>query len=301
MNKKIYIFWHIYNNNSTKCVKIIERQFSKIKESGLLQYCNKIFIGYVSEFPFPCKNILNNNKIKIIKNVNVGYEGVTTTLLKSFCEKLDDNCFILYIHNRGATREESSITDDWTLTMEYFCIINWKKAIVQLKNKYTSGCEMWSHKSRINPNSYIYHYAGNFWWAKSEYIKMLKYPSFENRFVESEDWILQLADHKIPKEKFGVLHYTSRKKYVRGGVNIYKDRYPLKYYKLGNETPDIPIDLSKFHGEHYNKNNSILELIYYHAIHITCKKCLKNWIFSIVVFYLTIKFLLFIKNFFMIF
>lgn len=114
MNKKIYIFWHIYNNNSIKCVKIIERQFSKIKESGLLQYCNKIFIGYVSEFPFPCKNILNNNKIEIIKNVNVGYEGVTTTLLKSFCEKLDDNYFILYIHNRGATREESSITDDWT-------------------------------------------------------------------------------------------------------------------------------------------------------------------------------------------
>ena len=98
------------------------------------------------------------------------------------------------------------------------------------------------------------HFSGNFWWSRCSYIKLLQYPNFANRYTESEDWILQLADHSISKENFGILHRTSKNRYERGMVNGYIDRYPFIYYKSGNETSDIEMDKNLFHGENCNCN-----------------------------------------------
>ena len=248
----IYIFWHIYidKNNVERGISIIQRQFTKIKESGLLDRCEAIYIGYVSSISFPCDNIINNPKVKIIVHKTSGYEGVTSNALKAFCDSDSTNSLIMYIHNRGMSHSENSPSEDWTLMMEYFIIENWKKSIDILKDKYTCGCELWSHTDRINPSDFIFHYSGNFWWSRSEYIRLLEYPKFNNRFVESEDWILQLADHGISKYHFGIVHRTSRERYERGMVDSYKDRYPFIYYKSVNETPDIEIDINTFHGEY---------------------------------------------------
>lgn len=250
--KEVYIFWHIYINSKhlERCINIITRQYEKIKNSGLLQRCTYIYIGYVSTIPFPIDEILNNKKIKILVQCQKGFEGVTTTILKKFCDENSHNFDLLYIHNRGSTRISNSPSEDWTIMMEYFCIENWKKAVNMLKEKLTAGCEMWAHRSRIRKRQKDYHYSGNFWWARSDYIRLLKYPTFENRYEESEDWILQLANKGIDKIQFGILHRTSLKRYERGMVDSYRDRYPLKYYKNADETPDIEINKKLFHGEH---------------------------------------------------
>ena len=132
--------------------------------------------------------------------------------------------------------------------MEYFVIERWEHSIRVLKDKYTCGCELWAHTSRVNPKDFIYHYSGNFWWSRSEYIKKINPPAFGNRYLESEDWILQLCEHGIPKEHFGILHRTY-KPYTRGIVHSYIDRYPFSYYASGNETPDVILDKTLFHGE----------------------------------------------------
>ena len=83
----IFIFWHIYidENRLERGVSIIQRQYNKIKESGLLDRCEAIHIGYVSSITFPCENIINDPKVKIIIHKTSGYEGVTTNVLKAFC------------------------------------------------------------------------------------------------------------------------------------------------------------------------------------------------------------------------
>jgi hypothetical protein len=251
----IYIFWHIYMDSSkvARGIDIVQRQFTKIKESGLLERCTAIYIGYVSEFDFPCTDILNHPKVKIVVRQNTGYEGVTTTFLKRFCDNEKNESLILYIHNRGITHSPYSRaywpSNDWTLMMEYFVIELWNKSIQLLTNKYTCGCELWSHEHRIRPNDFIFHYSGNFWWSRSSYIKLLGYPDFFNRCTEGEDWILELADHGIPKEHFGILHRTSKNRYERGIIHSYIDRYTFEFYKSGNETPDVELDLNYFHGE----------------------------------------------------
>ena len=250
----LYIFWHIFmdEKGQDRCKHIIQRQFDKIKKSGLLDRCEAIYIGYVSTLAFPCETILNHKKVKIIIKKDRGNEGVTTSALKQFCDTQPNNSLLLYIHNRGMSQSADSPSEDWTLMMEYFVIEHWKKSIQLLADKYTCGCELWSHTHRINPNDFIFHYSGNFCWTRSDYIKLLPYPTFENRYIEAEDWILQLAGHGIPKEHFGVLHRTSMAIYERGMVASYTDRYPPIYYASGNETPDIEIDRNRFHGEGCN-------------------------------------------------
>lgn len=207
-----------------------------------------MYIGYVSNINFPCENILNHSKVKFIIKANKGYEGVTTSAMKKYCHDTKSNSLIMYIHNRGVSHNPDTPSEDWTLMMEYFVIENWKKSINLLTDKYTCGCELTSHQHRLNPKDFIFHYSGNFWWSRSEYIKLLPYPLFNNRFMESEDWILQLADKGINKEHFGILHRTSRERYKTGIVESYIDRYPFKYYSNGKETPDIELDITKFHG-----------------------------------------------------
>lgn len=250
----IIVFWHIYidENRLFRATNIIQRQFEKIKSSGLLDRCESVCIGYVSKIDFPFKNIIDHPKVKIIVKEDFGNEGVTTTSLKKFCDNEEKESLIMYIHNRGMTHDENSPSDYWTFMMEYFVIERWQNSIKHLENKYTCGCELWDHEHRINPDDFIFHYSGNFWWSRSSYIKLLQYPSFFNRNTESEDWILELAGHGIAKENFGILHRTSENRYEMGMVHSYIDRYEFEYYKSGNETPDIEIDKNLFHGKNCN-------------------------------------------------
>jgi len=252
LDEEFYIFWHIFVNPGKleRCKDIINRQYDKIESSGLLERCAAIHIGYVSTVPFPLPHILRNNKIKILVHKERGFEGVTTTALKTFCDERADRDFaLLYIHNRGATRIPDTPSEDWTLMMEYFCIENWQKGLSALDNSLAAGCEMCAHDSRVKEGDFTYHYSGNFWWARSNYIRLLGYPTFESRFMESEDWILQLAGKGISRDRFGVLHRTAEKRYAVGMVHSYLDRYPIEYYRKANETPDRELAKSSFHGE----------------------------------------------------
>jgi len=250
----IYIYWHIFidSKGHLKAINIIQRQFKKINDSGLLDRCNAIYIGYVSEIDFPCENIISHPKVKIVIREKSGDEGVTSTSLKKFCNAEEKESLILYIHNRGMRHNEDCPAWKWTYMMEYFVIEKWRNSISLLEDKYTCGCELFSHNLRNligqqvpkeNKNDYIFHYAGNFWWSRSSYIKLLPYPNLANRFSVCEDWILQLAEHMIPKENFGILHRTSKNRYEKGLINSYKHNYDFIYYASGKETPDLEINL----------------------------------------------------------
>jgi hypothetical protein len=173
-NKSVYIFWHIYicKEKYERGKSIINRQYEKMKESGLIERSEAVYICYVSDIEFPCLNIINDPKVKIIVTEKSGYEGVTSINLIKFCEEKREENLILYIHNRGISHSENSPSEDWTLMMEYFLIENWRKSIKQLEDKYTAGCEMFSHIDRINSNEIVFHYSGNFWWSRSSYIKL---------------------------------------------------------------------------------------------------------------------------------
>lgn len=246
----VHVFWHIciHQEKLARGIHIIQRQFDKMVRSQLLERVERVNVVFVGNIPFPCPEMLRHPKVSIIATIRHGYEGVTSHCLKRTCDTQDHETLVLYLHNRGMSHPQDSPSEDWTLMMEYFVVERWRHSIQLLRDKYACGCELWAHTSRVNPKDFIYHYSGNFWWSRSTYVRQINPPVFGNRYLESEDWILQLADHGIPKEHFGILHRTNAP-FKRGVVHSYLDRYPFSCYASGNETPDVELDRTVFHGE----------------------------------------------------
>ena len=64
----LIIVWHIFIDEKgyIRGKNIIQRQFLKIKNSGLLDRCESINIGFVSTLDFPCETIKNHPKVKFV-------------------------------------------------------------------------------------------------------------------------------------------------------------------------------------------------------------------------------------------
>lgn len=133
-----------------------------IFKSGLIDQVEKINIGIVGD-----KEVIlpKNDKINILyKNNNLKeYEFLTLQLLRDFCKKNDDYN-VLYLHTKGANSDSKPI-NDWRQYMMYFLVEKYEKCFEVLENNDTCGVDL-----RNNPTL---HYSGNFWWAKSNYIKTL--------------------------------------------------------------------------------------------------------------------------------
>ena len=98
----------------------------KPKKTGFYNKLDKIYIGalgdYEKLFNHPSYN--DNNKIEICyfsKDI-AEMEFPTLTLIKDFCDSLEKNNEILYIHTKGVRNPNSQYIEDWRKYMEYFLI-----------------------------------------------------------------------------------------------------------------------------------------------------------------------------------
>lgn len=145
--------------------------------------------------------------------------------LKNICDSSTEEFYVLYIHHKGVTKTWSRSVSDWRDMLNYFNISNWKICIDKLYDGFDTVGVNWN-------GDYKYpHYAGNFWWAKSSYIKKLPklvLPSinqyrtqlevdYEYHKQDAEFW-LGMA---IPKAS--CLHHSN--------INHYEDRYNSYMYR----------------------------------------------------------------------
>jgi hypothetical protein len=210
-SNKIGIFYHIYQVNNWK--EIYKEQMSLIINSGLYDKTEFINIGINGNM------ILQNNDNKIICNINPNpekEESDTLKRLKDFAEKNDDYK-ILYIHTKGVTINSDPV-NDWRKYMNYYNIERWKYMLTLLDNYDTVGC---NYKEESNYGPYP-HFSGNFWWARSEYIKKL-----DNKFLDSnfrfdrEFWIGTGKGNMFEIANSNVNHYTERytkERYYNGSI-----------------------------------------------------------------------------------
>jgi hypothetical protein len=229
----IYIFYHICCIDNWK--EIYTEQMNTIKESGLYDKVEYIFVGILGNFE---KEYFNDPKIKILytdKRTEL-YEIQTINFIKNFT--LDQNLFknqeayILYIHTKGVRNAgNKDCVTSWRKMMEYFLIEKYENCIQFLDEYDTLGCNIVNQecfdieKVRVN-KSHSLHYSGNFWWSKKSYIQKL--PNLEidlspdsiNTRYRAENWILS----QYPNAKVGVLFQDNT------NFHPYFD-YIFNYYK----------------------------------------------------------------------
>jgi len=104
---------------------------------------------------------------------------------------------IMYCHLKGVSRPFCLYRRDWRREMCNFCIIDWETRLLHLKVRYTSGPRI-TNSGAGDGSDYVpayKHYSGNFWWARSDYLKKLPPPEqffevYKNRFT-AETWVGQ--------------------------------------------------------------------------------------------------------------
>jgi hypothetical protein len=196
----VAIFYHIYQINNWE--EIYQEQMSLIVGSKLYDVADFISIG------------INGNKIlkyedtKIKCNINYNLEkeeSDTLKRLKNFAES-NDNYKILYIHTKGVTIDSDPV-NDWRKYMNYCNIEKWRETLTLLDSYDAVGCN-YMERSSYGPYP---HFSGNFWWAKSEYIKTLDHSFLESDFrFDREFWIGTGKGKMFEVANSGINHYTER-------------------------------------------------------------------------------------------
>jgi predicted O-methyltransferase YrrM len=230
-NQKILVFSHNYLIGDWKT--IVKEQVDMLIEHELydrsdhIYYCvfskeNEEYYNFIDIIK--CRDYLN--KINIVRHKENAHELYTLRLLKKISSQYN-NSYVLYYHTKGLTsienhRDENIYEDvmyenvmSWRKCLEYFNIERWKHCIKTLKDNHISGALYIT-----NGQYYKNYFAGNFWWARTDYIKQLKDIStdVDNR-MSNELWI-------------GTNPHRWYSFYSKGWESVYKTYFdPLDYKK----------------------------------------------------------------------
>lgn len=193
--KPLNIFYHFLCIND--CLERFKKTFNKIKSSGLLEECENIHISIngIENLDFYEKELSIHDKIKTYKfNQNFHGEMNTLNLLWDFSQNNDS--YLMYLYGKGITHVNKNdpnfnieAIESWKDYMEYFNIIRYKDCLEKLKEYDTCGVDYseWGQGG--------WHYAGNFWWADSEYIRRLPKMNVKTRYrktvTDDERWFCE--------------------------------------------------------------------------------------------------------------
>lgn len=164
----------------------------------------KIFIVNIGDNLENDMLMFNNEKIQIINYSNniALFETPTLNLIHTFCENMDENCEILYLHTKGITCQDNENVMDWIDMMKYFVIDQHDNCSKLLKSHDSVGCNYSAQPYK--------HFSGNFWWANSNYIKQKLTKIYSDKKHINEWWICSGNDvNSFNLHNSGINHYNT--------------------------------------------------------------------------------------------
>lgn len=200
------------------CIERFAATYNKIKNSGLLDLCNNIHVVMVGEqHTYYASQLMNLEKVRPhFKENNTG-EMDSIDLIHKFCQSNSEGK-ILYLHSKGATRQNNPNVKAWVDYMEYFLIEKYQNCLNELETHDVVGVDYLTTPMK--------HFSGNFWWANSNYIKRRK------NFTES---LNNSKEIKHPRWycEFWVLdnEEVNVKSLHQSNTDLYVNEYKETYYK----------------------------------------------------------------------
>jgi hypothetical protein len=167
----IHIYYHIYVIDGIEL--IIDEQLSLIEKHFDFPYT--LNVGIAIALPnFENENISTSKILEKFTKSNYkirdvrarGNEFTTLDLIEKDKEKFGDSDYILYIHTKGASRQ-NEVTykniESWRHIMNYF-------NIEKVKNVFKIF-----EKTEFNTYGVLFNdfYMGNFWWMRGDYAKTI--------------------------------------------------------------------------------------------------------------------------------
>lgn len=206
----VHVYYHIYAIDGVE--SIIDEQINLIKAHFDFPYILNVGISIAKE------NQSISHILKMVDNIRdiraMGNEFTTLELIEKDKEKFGDSDYILYIHTKGASKQDSENVTSWRHLMNYFNIEKVKNIFkIFEKTGYNTYGVLLGTAGKWKL------YSGNFWWAKSSYLKTIKMDGVrKNRFNAEVDYIQNGVDWKP---------YSS---YNREGENHYSILFKREEY-----------------------------------------------------------------------
>ena len=174
-------FYHVYADGDwlTPATEHIE----ELAMSGLLDNLDDLFLGIVGSRE-------NRRKVKralrhqVVVEADEGWEQVTLNAVHDFAQI--DSGAIFYAHTKGAW-SNSELARQWRVSMTYDTVTRWQECVKALTMVEAAG-PYWLKSWEPEHVDHDFFFAGNFWWARSDYIRTLSPVSVSNRY-QAEGWI----------------------------------------------------------------------------------------------------------------
>jgi hypothetical protein len=115
------------------------------------------------------------------------FEIPTVEMLSEWCQHNDG--YVLYFHTKGVSDQHSPFKEDWRWLMHQFVIERWQKNAEFLRDGHDAVGVNWQHNP---PNS---HFPGNFWMARTTFIRTLK------PFLEYDRQLPYIANDRTDQQR----------------------------------------------------------------------------------------------------
>ncbi len=233
----VYGIYHIFCDAQWE--EMVREQMSRLCQSGLLDASQKLYISCIAK---------SEDDIQLLKTIllsfvpdqtdKIEFVSLTTDPTRYEFPALDymyeksqrEDFLFYYFHTKGITYQSLSADDQeyvgfvkkivaWRRMMEYFLMNKWQVAVNTLQGGYDT------YGSYLFPPFKNKMYAGNFWWARSDYFRTLEALSedtkLHNRFM-AEEWLLS----KPTAKPFSAFDTVADLYFVEIPASIYEDGKP---------------------------------------------------------------------------
>jgi hypothetical protein len=208
----VHIYYHIYAIDGVE--SIVDEQINLIKTHFDFPYILNVGISIAND-NIPITNILSLFNVSNLRDVRAkGNEFVTLDVLEKDVDKFGDSDYILYLHTKGASKQDNQNVISWRHLMNYFNIEKYKNIFkIFEKTSYNTYGVLLGIAGKWKL------YSGNFWWARASYLKTIQMDGVRrNRFNAEVDYIQNGVDWKP---------YSS---YNREGENHYSILFKREEY-----------------------------------------------------------------------
>ena len=211
----VHVYYHIYAIDGVE--DIITEQLNLIKKHFDFPYNLHVGISIAKE------NQSTSHILSMIDNIRdiraMGNEFTTLELIEKDKEKFGDNDYILYIHTKGASKQnyinfENIIS--WRHLMNYFNIEKVKDVFKLFeRTDFNTYGVLFGRAGKWTM------YSGNFWWMKGEYAKTINLQNVKRNRFSAETNYIQMGENWKPYSAYnteGTNHYITyfnREKYAK--------------------------------------------------------------------------------------
>jgi len=208
----VHIYYHIYAIDGVE--SIVDEQLSLIENNFDFPYILNVGIS-IAETNVSTTHILEKVKSNLRDIRNNGNEWITLDLIRKDAQKFGDSDYILYIHTKGASKQND---------YRYQNIISWRHLMNYFNIQKVKNVFKLFEKTDFNTYGVLFKenfYSGNFWWAKGSYLKTINLENKKlNRFAaelqyiqNGENWKPYSAYNTETKDDYAV--YFKKEDYIR--------------------------------------------------------------------------------------